>query len=253
MEGFETDAVQLYLTQMGNVPLLSRQAEQDVARQIEISRHRYRTDLLNSDFLLHACIEILQKVLANQIKVASQSAIADVAGLRGKRVAVGPAGSGSALTAQIVLKGLGLEAPDVRVESLGYNEAAARLAAGAIARAPSRGDARGLPLPTGQVAVRACVSRSRPFGPYQVVGVGAGRFHEIYGTIGDFDGNGWIRLREQQADGNSKDGDDSGSMLMRHASEGEFCFHFHSWMKIVAGFNTAAVDHRHQPQISHPP
>lgn len=68
MEGFETDAVQLYLTQMGNVPLLSRQAEQEVARQIEKSRRSYRMHLLNSDFLLHACIEILQKVLSGRMR-----------------------------------------------------------------------------------------------------------------------------------------------------------------------------------------
>jgi RNA polymerase primary sigma factor len=68
MEGFETDAVQLYLTQMGNVPLLSREAERDVARQIERSRRRYRMHLLNSDFLLHASIEILQKVLSGRMR-----------------------------------------------------------------------------------------------------------------------------------------------------------------------------------------
>jgi uncharacterized protein len=64
--------------------------------------------------------------------VAARSPIMDATGLRGQRVAVGPAGSGSALTAQIVLKALGIEAPAVRVESLRYNEAAARLAAGTI-------------------------------------------------------------------------------------------------------------------------
>ena len=44
MEVQESDAVQLYLTQMGDVPLLSRQAELQVARRIEISRRRYRLD-----------------------------------------------------------------------------------------------------------------------------------------------------------------------------------------------------------------
>ena len=50
MEGLESDAVQLYLTQMGNVPLLSRQAEQEVAKRIEISRRRYRSNLLGFGF-----------------------------------------------------------------------------------------------------------------------------------------------------------------------------------------------------------
>lgn len=62
--------------------------------------------------------------------VGSRSAIADARGLRGRRVAVGPGGSGSALTAQLVLRALGIEPSAVRVESLRYNEAAARLVAG---------------------------------------------------------------------------------------------------------------------------
>lgn len=64
--------------------------------------------------------------------VRRDRAITDAASLRGRRVAVGPAGSGSALTAQIVLKALGIEMDDIRVEALRYNEAAARLGAGTI-------------------------------------------------------------------------------------------------------------------------
>jgi RNA polymerase primary sigma factor len=68
MEGLESDAVQLYLTQMGNVPLLSRQAEQEVAKRIEISRRRFRSALLGSDFMIHACVEILQKVASGKMR-----------------------------------------------------------------------------------------------------------------------------------------------------------------------------------------
>jgi uncharacterized protein len=64
--------------------------------------------------------------------VRAGSAIADAADLRGRRVAVGPTGSGSALTAEIVLRALGIDASAVEVEPLKYNEAAARLAAGTI-------------------------------------------------------------------------------------------------------------------------
>jgi hypothetical protein len=64
--------------------------------------------------------------------VRAGSAIADAASLRGRRVAVGPTGSGSALTAQIVLRALGIDETAVLVEPLKYNEAAARLAAGTI-------------------------------------------------------------------------------------------------------------------------
>lgn len=52
--------------------------------------------------------------------------------LRGRRVAVGPTGSGSALTARLVLKAFGIDEGAVQVESLEYNEAGARLAAGTL-------------------------------------------------------------------------------------------------------------------------
>ncbi len=64
--------------------------------------------------------------------VSARAGIRGPSGLRGKRIAVGPAGSGSALTAQIILKALGIEAPSSRIESLGYTVAASRLAAGTI-------------------------------------------------------------------------------------------------------------------------
>jgi hypothetical protein len=52
--------------------------------------------------------------------------------LKGRRVAVGPTGSGSALTAGLVLRAFGIDAGAVRVESLRYNEAASRLADGTV-------------------------------------------------------------------------------------------------------------------------
>ncbi len=64
--------------------------------------------------------------------VRRDSAVKRAADLRGCRVAVGPEGSGSAVTARIVLAALGIEDRDVRVESLRYNEAAVRLKAGTI-------------------------------------------------------------------------------------------------------------------------
>jgi len=56
----------------------------------------------------------------------------DAALLRGKRIAVGPAGSGSAITAGLVLRALGLNTPDTHVISMRYDDAARRLAAGEI-------------------------------------------------------------------------------------------------------------------------
>lgn len=64
--------------------------------------------------------------------VRAGAAIAGEDDLLGKRIAVGPVGSGSALTADIVLRALGMNPEAARVEPLRYNEAAARLAAGTI-------------------------------------------------------------------------------------------------------------------------
>lgn len=66
------------------------------------------------------------------VVVRSGLAVTRPSELRGRRVAVGPTGSGSALTARLVLKAFGIEAGDVRIEALKYNEAASRLAAGTL-------------------------------------------------------------------------------------------------------------------------
>jgi RNA polymerase primary sigma factor len=68
MDGLESDAVQIYLTQMADVPLLSPQAELDVALRIEKMRKRYRSALLRTDFMLHACAEILHKVSSGKMR-----------------------------------------------------------------------------------------------------------------------------------------------------------------------------------------
>jgi len=58
------------------------------------------------------------------------AAIAALEDLRGRSVGVGPPGSGTALTASIILEAAGLNAGDVRAESLLFNEAAERVAHG---------------------------------------------------------------------------------------------------------------------------
>jgi TRAP transporter TAXI family solute receptor len=64
------------------------------------------------------------------VVVRRGSSVRSMADLRGQRVATGLPGSGSALTASLILKAFGLGVPDVRTESLRYNEAAARLVTG---------------------------------------------------------------------------------------------------------------------------
>jgi RNA polymerase primary sigma factor len=56
------DPVRIYLTQMGEIPLLSRDEEIRLAKKIEITRKRFRTKLLESDFVLSHCLTILDGV-----------------------------------------------------------------------------------------------------------------------------------------------------------------------------------------------
>ncbi|MEO8033671.1 MAG: TAXI family TRAP transporter solute-binding subunit [Acidobacteriota bacterium] len=62
--------------------------------------------------------------------VGARSGIRDAAGLRGRRIGVGTMGSGTALTAGLILRAFGIEPSSVHTERLRYDAAAARLAAG---------------------------------------------------------------------------------------------------------------------------
>ncbi len=56
------DPVRMYLTQMGQIPLLSRSEEISLAKKIEITRKRFRRQLLGCDYAMRQTIEILTKV-----------------------------------------------------------------------------------------------------------------------------------------------------------------------------------------------
>jgi TRAP transporter TAXI family solute receptor len=58
--------------------------------------------------------------------------ISSPADLRGKIVSVGPPGSATALTANLILHAFGLDPPVVRIESLGFQEASTRLLMGTV-------------------------------------------------------------------------------------------------------------------------
>jgi uncharacterized protein len=64
--------------------------------------------------------------------VRADSPIRDVAALRGRRVGVGPPGSGTALTAGLVLRAFGIDPDDVYAELLAFNDASAQLVAGRL-------------------------------------------------------------------------------------------------------------------------
>ena len=56
------DPVRMYLTQMGEIPLLTREQEISLAKKIEITRKIFRSRVLESDYSLQAAVEILQQV-----------------------------------------------------------------------------------------------------------------------------------------------------------------------------------------------
>ncbi len=62
MESWSDDPVRMYLTQMGEIPLLTRQEEINLARRIETTRTAFRRRLLACDFVIRAAFKILSRV-----------------------------------------------------------------------------------------------------------------------------------------------------------------------------------------------
>jgi len=56
------DPVRMYLTQMGSIPLLTREQEISLARKIELTRMAFRRKVLESDYSAITAIEILRQV-----------------------------------------------------------------------------------------------------------------------------------------------------------------------------------------------
>ena len=56
------DPVRMYLTQMGEIPLLTREQEIFLAKKIEITRKRFRRALLESDYAMLSALDVLHKV-----------------------------------------------------------------------------------------------------------------------------------------------------------------------------------------------
>jgi RNA polymerase primary sigma factor len=63
------DPVRIYLMQMGEIPLLTRDEEVASAKEIDRTRRRYRTTLLASDFLLQGAVVLLKKVRDGELRL----------------------------------------------------------------------------------------------------------------------------------------------------------------------------------------
>lgn len=61
------DPIRMYLSQMGNIPLLTRDREIFLAKQIEVTRKRMRRHVLESDYALGQAVDIIEKVRRGEL------------------------------------------------------------------------------------------------------------------------------------------------------------------------------------------
>ncbi len=66
-ESWSDDPVRMYLTQMGEIPLLTRQQEIALAKEIEITRRNFRRRLLACDYVLQAAVKVLRRVHTGEL------------------------------------------------------------------------------------------------------------------------------------------------------------------------------------------
>ena len=62
-----SDPIRMYLSQMAEIPLLSRDEEVNLAKKIELTRKRFRRNLLRSFYALEATVKTLEKVHAGDL------------------------------------------------------------------------------------------------------------------------------------------------------------------------------------------
>jgi RNA polymerase primary sigma factor len=66
-ESWSDDPVRMYLTQMGEIPLLTRQEEISLAKRIELTRARFRSCLLECDYVIQVAVKVLKRVHTGEL------------------------------------------------------------------------------------------------------------------------------------------------------------------------------------------
>jgi len=66
-EKWSSDPIRLYLAQMANIPLLTREDEAVIAKKIEKARRSFRHAVMESSYALHAAYETLTKVYSGEL------------------------------------------------------------------------------------------------------------------------------------------------------------------------------------------
>ncbi len=61
-ESWSDDPVRMYLTQMGEIPLLTRKQEIELAKRIERTRQRFRAKLLECNYVIQSAYKVLKRV-----------------------------------------------------------------------------------------------------------------------------------------------------------------------------------------------
>jgi RNA polymerase primary sigma factor len=80
------DPVRMYLSQMGNIPLLSREREIFLAKQIEIARRRMRRAVMECDFSLRVAVDLLKKVQAGELPFERTLRTSDTENVRKEQI-----------------------------------------------------------------------------------------------------------------------------------------------------------------------
>src|SRR5690606_4374015 len=80
------DPIRMYLSQMGNIPLLSREREIFLAKQIELTRKRFRRKILESDFALRIAVDTLEKVYAGELPFERTLRTSDTENVRKEQI-----------------------------------------------------------------------------------------------------------------------------------------------------------------------